>query len=143
MSVDIKKIGVGLDGSEAGYRALKGALDLAKKLEAKIVGLHVLPIPADFAELGTPVVELEAELRKEAEAILSRGREEAEAAGISYEAVVLEGHAAEALARYGEKEGLDLLVVGYQGKSKLSELIIGSVTSKLLSISRVPLLVVK
>ncbi|NPB09484.1 MAG: universal stress protein [Thermodesulfobacteria bacterium] len=143
MRVEIKKIGVGLDGSETGYRALKEALDLAQKLGAQVIGIHVLPIPVDFAELGAAMVELEAELRKEAEAILARGSEEAKAKGVPYEGVILEGHTAEALAEYGEKEGLHLLAIGYQGKSKLSELIMGSVTSKLLSISKVPLLVVK
>ena len=143
MNIAFQKIGIGLDGSEASYRALKEALDLAQKLGAKVIGLHVLPIPADLAEMGAPIVELEAELRKEAEAILDRGREEAEKAGVSYEGAILEGRAAEALAEYGEKEGFDLIVVGYQGKSKLSELIMGSVTSRLLSISKVPLLVVK
>jgi len=143
MSVNIQKIGVGLDGSEASYRALKEALDLAKKLEAKVIGLHVFPIPADLAEMGAPIVELEAELRKEAEAILARGNEEAQKLGIPYEGLILEGRVAETMADYAAQSGLDLLVVGYQGKSKLSELIMGSVTSRLLGISKTPLLVVK
>ncbi len=143
MSVKVEKIGVALDGSTASYKALKESLDLAQKLGAEIVAIHVLPIPVDLAEFGASMVELEAELRKEAEAILARGEEEAQKAGISYKGVILEGQIAESIASYAEKEGLDLLAVGYQGKSKLSEFIIGSVTSKLLGISKVPLLVIK
>ncbi|NPA49867.1 MAG: universal stress protein [Thermodesulfobacteria bacterium] len=143
MNVKIEKIGVGLDGSTSSYRALKEVLDLAKKLGAEIVGIHVLPIPVDLAELGAAVIELEAELRKEAEAILARGEEEAQKAGVPYKGVILEGEIAESIASYAERENLDLLAVGYQGKSKISELIIGSVTSKLLGISKVPLLVIK
>lgn len=143
METLIKKIGVGLDGSAASFRALSEALDLAKKLGAEIVVLHVLPIPVDLAEFGSSMVELEAELRKEAEAILARGEEEAKKMGVPYQGVILEGQAAESMANYAAENGLDLLTVGYQGKSKLSELIIGSVTSKLLSISKVPILVVK
>ncbi len=143
MEVKIKKIGVGLDGSTASYKALTKALSMAQKLGAEIVALHVLPIPVDLMEYGTAVVELEAELRKEAEAILARGEEEANKAGIPYQGVILEGQTAETIADYAAQNGLDLVAIGYQGKSKLSELIMGSVTAKLLSISKVPLLVVK
>ena len=143
MDVKIQKIGVGLDGSTASYKALQEALDLARKLEAEVVALHVLPIPVDLAEYGASMVELEAELRKEAEAILARASEEAQKQGIPYQGVILEGAIAESMASYAENEGLDLLAVGYQGKSKLSELIIGSVTAKLLGISKIPLLVIK
>ncbi len=143
MNVKIQKIGVALDGSTPSYKALKEALDLAKKLSAEIVAIHVLPIPVDLGEYGTPIVELEAALRKEAEAILARGEEEAQKAGVPYRGVILEGETAEKIASYAESEGLDLLTVGYHGKTKLSEFIIGSVTSKLLSLSKVPLLVIK
>lgn len=143
IEISIEKIGVALDGSPPSYKALKRALELAQKLGAQIIGIHVLPIPTDLAELGPSILELEAVLRKEAEAILARGSEEAEKAGVPYQGVILEGQTAETIAEYGAKEGLDLIVVGYQGKSKLSELIMGSVTARLLSISKVPLLVVK
>ncbi|WP_022853114.1 universal stress protein [Thermodesulfatator atlanticus] len=143
MSVEIKKIGVGLDGSEASFKALKEALDLAKKLGAEIVALHVLPIPTEFADLGGMLVDVEAQLRNEAEAILARGAEEAKKKDVPYTGVILEGDIAESMANYAADKGLDLLVVGYQGKSKLSELIMGSVTSRLLGISKVPVLVIK
>lgn len=143
MRVSIEKIGVALDGSAASFKALQHALELAQSLGAKVMGLHVLPIPADLVELGASLLELEAELRKEAEAILARGNEEAEKMGVPYEGIILEGQTAEALAEYGAKNGLDLIVVGYQGKSKLSELVMGSVTARLLGISKVPLLVIK
>ena len=42
-----------------------------------------------------------------------------------------------------KKEGLDLLVVGGKGRSSLSDLILGSVTTKLISLSPIPVLVVK
>ncbi|OAG27830.1 universal stress protein [Thermodesulfatator autotrophicus] len=143
MSVEIKKIAVGLDGSEKSFKALKETLALAKKLGAEVVALHVLPVPAEFADFGGMLVEIEAELRKEGEAILARGAEEAKKEDVPYTGVILQGDIAESMANYAAEQGVDLLVVGYQGKSKLSELIMGSVTSKLLGISSVPVLVIK
>ncbi len=138
-----KKMGVGLDGSEPGFRALKEVLDLAQKFGAEVVALHVLPMPVDISELGGAVVELEGQLRTQAETILSRAEDEAKKAGVSFKAVVLSGSPAETLAEYAKKEGFDLLAVGYQGRSRIAELFMGSVTSKLLALSEVPLLVVK
>ncbi|AEH45389.1 UspA domain-containing protein [Thermodesulfatator indicus DSM 15286] len=143
MSVEIKKIVVGLDGSEKSFNALKEALNWAKRLEAEIIAVHVLPIPSEFVDLGGMIIEIEAELRKEGEAILERGAEEAKKEGVPYTGVLLEGNAPESIANYAEEYDVDLLIVGYQGKSMLSELIMGSVTSKLLNISKVPVLVVK
>jgi len=140
---EFKKIGVGIDGSEASFRAFKKVLDLASRFGAEIVGLHILPVPSELVELGTSLVEIEAQLEAAAESLLAKAAEEAQKQGVSFTSLVLKGSPADTLAEYAKENDLDLLAVGYQGRSRLSEFLMGSVTSRLLGISTVPLLVVK
>lgn len=143
MSIKIEKIGVGIDGSEASFRALKQILELASKFGAQVVGLHVFPLPTELVELGASLVEIEAQLEAQAEALLAKAAEEAKKQGVPFTGVVLKGAPADTMADYAKEKGLDLLAVGYQGRSKLAELLMGSVASRLLGISTVPVLVVK
>jgi len=143
MGVKIEKIGVGIDGSETSFRALNKVLELASKFGAEVIGLHVLPVPTELVELGASLVEIEAQLEAEAEAMLAKAEEAAQKQGIPFKGVVLKGSPAEAMVDFAQEKGLDLLAVGFQGRSKLAELLMGSVTTRLLSHSPVPLLVVK
>ncbi len=143
MAVKIEKIGVGIDGSETSFRALNKVLELASKFGAEVIGLHVLPVPTELVELGASLVEIEAQLEAEAEAMLAKAEDEAQKQGVPFRGVVLKGSPAEAMADFAQEKGLDLLAVGFQGRSKLAELLMGSVTTRLLSHSPVPLLVVK
>ncbi len=143
MAVKIEKIGVGIDGSETSFRALGKVLELAKKFGAEVIGIHVLPVPTELVELGASLVEIEAQLEAEAEAMLAKAEEEAQKQGVPFKGAVLKGTPAEAMADFAQEKGLDLLAVGFQGRSKLAELLMGSVTTRLLSHSPVPLLVVK
>ncbi len=143
MGVKIKKIGVGIDGSNISFKALEEGISLAQKFDAEVVAIHVLPVPRDIAELGGAITELEGELRNQAEAIIAQAESKAKEVGVKFNGVVLSGNPVDMLIEYAQKEGLDLLIVGYHGRSKLSELLMGSVTSKLLALSSVPLLVIK
>ncbi len=140
---EFKKIGVGIDGSNISFKALDEGIYLAKKFGAEVIAIHVLPVSKDITELGKSITELEGELREQAEGIIAQAGSKAEEAGVKFESVILSGSPAETLAEYAQRGLIDLLIVGYQGRSRLSELLMGSVTSKLLALSPVPLLVVK
>ncbi len=60
-------------------------------------------------------------------------------------AQVIKGHGeiAATILDVMKKEKVDMLVMGGKGRSSLSDLILGSVTTKLVSVSPVPVLVVK
>ena len=47
------------------------------------------------------------------------------------------------ILEYAEKEGIDLIVIGTRGKSKLSKLMLGSIASGIVNYSNAPVLVVK
>ena len=64
-------------------------------------------------------------------------------AGLSFTVIKGHGEVAATILDIVKKQNLDLLVVGGKGRSSISDLILGSVTTKLISHSPVPVLVVK
>jgi len=58
--------------------------------------------------------------------------------------MVGEGHAVhDGIQRAVESTGADLIVIGSHGRRGLEKLVLGSVTQKVLGVSRVPVLVVR
>lgn len=53
------------------------------------------------------------------------------------------GHAAEVIAKHANEDGFDLLVMGSHGHGTLGNLVLGSVATKVLAHSKVPVLMVR
>src|SRR5262245_19099423 len=106
-----KKILVGIDGSPASEKALVAAVDLAVHYKAEATAISV----AAFPEVVSTVGEAD-EVRRSAEAryrqIGEAAVEYAKSRGVLLRSVVVRGHAVDAIVRYAETEGADLVVLG-------------------------------
>jgi nucleotide-binding universal stress UspA family protein len=131
------------DGSTNAERAVRYASRLARKTGESLVVLHVTPkmpttkenlIQLLKEELGTP--------REAGEKYLRRARAIAREEGVEAEAKLVKGSPAEEILREAEK-GYELIVLGHHGKGKVHELLIGGVASKIVHLSKIPVLVVK
>ncbi|MFA7431722.1 MAG: universal stress protein [Rhodospirillaceae bacterium] len=71
---------------------------------------------------------------------LAQARETLTAAGLTAHATLVEGEPEVRVAEYVKAEGIDLLVVGAYGHSRIRHLIIGSTTTTLIRTCQVPLL---
>ncbi|BEP16911.1 universal stress protein [Pyrofollis japonicus] len=134
-----RKILVGYDGSEASKIAVRKAVDLAKQLGARITVATVLPPPVVFlGELMVPesvdISTLEEPAKKELEKLIAEIKETTGLSEADY--AVLMGDPAEELVRYAEENGYDLIVVGRRGRGGIERLLLGSVSSKVVSISK-------
>jgi nucleotide-binding universal stress UspA family protein len=78
-----------------------------------------------------------------AEEELKAARQAVSDAGLSAQVIKGHGEVAPTIIEIIKKENVDLMVMGGKGRSSLSDLILGSVTTKLMSLSPVPVLVVK
>src|SRR5205807_10098797 len=91
--------------------------------------LGVVEVPEVVATVG----EAE-ELRKGTEAHLRQIGEAAAAyarsRGIALRSVVVRGHAADAIVRYAETEGVELAVLGQHGHSRIARFFLGSTTDR-------------
>jgi len=136
------KILIATDGSEGSQKAIRFASKLAKDSASNITLLHIIPkiettkediIILLKEEIGSP--------EKAGKKYLEEGQKIVEEFGIKAETKLLEGHEVEEILK--EAENFDLIVTGSQGKGKVNEFLLGSVSSDLVHKSKIPVLVVK
>ncbi len=124
-----RKILVAIDGSPASEKALAAAVDLAGLCRADLTALGVAVVPEVAGAVGE-VEELrqgtEAHFRQLGEAAVAFGRSR----GVGLRSVVVRGHAADAIVRYAEAEGVDLVVVGQHGHSRITRFFLGSTSDR-------------
>ena len=139
-----KKILIATDGSEYTKNAVDHGIDLAKNTGAKLYTTYVVDtaafasIPMDAA--WESMYEL---LRQEGDVAMKYVAEKAEAEGLELEANIIEGHPADEIIKYSEKNSISLIVLGTLGKSGLDRFLLGSVAEKVVRNSKIPVLVVR
>ena len=140
----IRVILAALDGSGHGNRALEAAIDMAEKYDAKLVVATVMPdgkVPLELFEYLRTEGLYTGELT---ELLLRQAKEKAAAASVyDVEVVASEGDPAAALLRTAKKYNADLIVMGSRGLGTLGELLLGSVSQKVLHLAEMPCMVVR
>ena len=140
-----KKILLPTDGSELSARAISGAIDMAKRLGARIVGMTVVE-PYSYSSLSEyrpeSYEDYEARMNKAAQERLAGLEAAAKAAGVEVESKIARSFSPyEAIIDTAKANKCDLIVMASHGRQGVSRLILGSETQKLLAHSRVPVLV--
>ncbi|WP_033541946.1 universal stress protein [Planococcus sp. CAU13] len=136
------KILVAADGSDHSLRAAKEAVRIAgANREAQITVVYVADhdnAKNDVLHSGSSV-ELDLQRRKKLQPV-----EEAIAAeNINYRVEILHGIPGPAIVDYVNQEGFDILVIGSRGLNSLQEMVLGSVSHKVVKRADCPVLIVK
>jgi nucleotide-binding universal stress UspA family protein len=140
----VKKILVGIDGSEVSNRALDEAIKLAKLSDGELVLAHSIELAAPPTELPmAAVMEYERGMREFAESLLTRALSRTKEAGVRAVSRVLIGGASYRLAEIAKSEKFDLLVIGSRGRGLLERALLGSTSSNLSHHCERPLLIVR
>ena len=131
------------DGSELAEHGLAHGLALAKSLGARVsVIFAVEPFPemtGRYLETLARYVELR---REQAKSVLDRAANAAKEAGVSCETILVENEQPyQAIIGAAKDKGCDLIVMSSRGHSGFSMLLIGSVTNKVLTHAKTPVLV--
>ena len=131
------------DGSELAEHGLAHGLALAKSLGAKASVIFVVEPFPEMTGRYLETVARYAELRREqATSVLDRAANAAKEAGLSCETIQAEnGQPHLAIIAAAEDKGCDLIVMSSHGRSGLSMLLIGSITNKVLTLAKTPVLV--
>jgi nucleotide-binding universal stress UspA family protein len=149
----LQKIIVPVDGSDNSIRALEYAVELGRKFDSTITVVNVT-IPYDIAKLPPriPRNEIEAVKIKEAE---TEAKRKTALALAEHRVEELGGYAkikympligidpAERVVELSETQDADTIVVGNRGLGTFFAFILGSVSSKLIQLSKVPVILVK
>ena len=80
---------------------------------------------------------------EESQKVLQPAKARLEAKGIQADSVALVGDPAEEIARYAAQHGKELIAMGTHGRTGLSNLVLGSVATKVLAQSKVPVLLMR
>lgn len=137
------RILVPVDFSEHGQRSMEHACDLARSLSAEVVLFHVFERPTPPKVPATDG-RLRAYLAESLDAARARLTELAAAeAGVRIRAVTVEGQPAREILAAIRDEGCDLVCMGSHGRGALAEVLMGSVTERVLHHASCPVLVVR
>ena len=137
--MDIRKILLPVDGSEAAQRAALDAADLAKTFSAEVLLLHCNEV---FPNLRQPD-EYSREVVRQANATLGPSRDVLQDYGVAYMERVVDGSPAHEIPRLAGAEQCDLIVMGTRGTNPLEGLLLGSVTQRVLKTAPCRIFVVK
>ncbi len=141
-----KHILIPTDGSPLSESALRQGIALARTLGAKVTALNVsLPfhnLALDPAMVTATPAQYEQDCRALAEKALGVAKAEAGVAGVACETVHLtEDYPYQAIIETARTKGCDLIFMASHGRRGVSALLLGSETSKVLTHSKVPVLV--
>ncbi|MBS0371879.1 MAG: universal stress protein [Proteobacteria bacterium] len=143
-----KNILVPTDGSELSDSTVARAISFAKEAGARLTFFYAqpdfpMPIYGEGALIDpTTPEQFSRAAAAEAEAILSRARASAEDAGVESSSDTLVSEVPyEAIIEAAERNGCDLIFMASHGRRGLSGLLLGSETQKVLTHSKVPVLV--
>lgn len=136
------------DGSTLSDRAVREGVKLAKSIGAQIVGFHAVPpYPAGYFGEPMPVAPLPPEIydrnaEKTAERFLARIERAAHAAGVPCRTTwTTDDRPAQAIVAAAKSNRCDMIFMGAHGRTGIARLLLGSQTWKVLSMSKIPVLV--
>ena len=142
-----KRILVPTDGSQITSKAVSTAVELAKSLGARLFVLSVKePFPySAISEMqpAPPQEFFDAQERLAAKRVQVVAQE-CEASGVAFEAHTVEAdHPWEAIIDHATRMECELILMASHGRRGVSALLLGSETQKVLTHSKVPVLVVR
>jgi nucleotide-binding universal stress UspA family protein len=141
------KILIAVDGSKGSLDAVQCLIDHASwyrgKPEVFLVTVH-LPVPK-LPGMGAAVGknQIRKYYEQEGQAQLAAAKRRLDAAGIPYEAQVLVGPVAESIVQHAKAKRCDLIYIGTRGMTEIGKALVGSIATKVLHISDIPVLLVK
>jgi nucleotide-binding universal stress UspA family protein len=142
-----KHVLVPVDGSSGSGGVIAKAAGLALACNSKVTAIYVID-PYAFSGVGADFSYGQAEYlsaaSKEAGQALAGALEVFRAYGVTAVTSMVEGHAIyRGILKTAESTGADLIVMGSHGRRGLEKLVLGSVTSQVLSHTHLPVLVVR
>jgi nucleotide-binding universal stress UspA family protein len=138
-----KKILVANDGSEHAKKALAKGIGLAACFHAELHMICVEEHLPHYAATVGEVLEQKAEEDSYFGKLVQEAEEQASAQGVVLKSVITPGHEVETTVKYVESLGIDLLIIGFMGHSRVLGRIMGGSASNLTRLAPCSVLVVK
>ena len=121
------------DGSPGAQEAIEHGLEIAQQYEATVHALYVV------SRSGPLLESLQLEGRKAVRDLEVAGTQ----AGLTVVTEVVEGVPPQEILEYSATQGIDLIVMGTQGRTGVDRFVMGSVAERVVRHSPVPVLMVR
>jgi nucleotide-binding universal stress UspA family protein len=137
------------DGTALAEKAISHGLSLAKSVGAKVSAItvetpfNVYDIPESrLREISEVSARYAEQIKQHAAKVLNHVADAAKAAGVSCDTIQVEHyHPYEAIIATAKERGCDLIVMASHGRSGIAAILLGSVTTKVLTHTDIPVLV--
>jgi nucleotide-binding universal stress UspA family protein len=142
----MQKLLIPVDSSENAMRALHHALRLAREngpVELLIVTAHEAAASSPRVLAYRSLEEVEKIYKEQSEAILRPALAAAAAAGVKYESEIVIGDIPKTIVDCAEARGCDGIVMGTRGMGAIGNLVMGSVATKVIHLTKLPVTLVK
>lgn len=142
----IKKIISPTDFSELSDMGLKAAIELAEHFSAELLVVHVVAPLSAVVTSAAPAAhylpEVMESIRNDAENSLQDLMEKKVPRSLRAKSILLEGPPADEIVDYAKEVDADLLVIATHGQSGWKRFMFGSVTEKVMRLSKSPVLII-
>lgn len=141
-SASFSRILVAVDGSEYAKKAFDKSIHLTQKLNSKLDVVHVVN---DYTYGGDSATALEIleEIKEEGRKILEEYKNKAMENNVVITTLLEIGDPGQVIVDISNKNTYDLIVMGSRGLSTFKELLIGSVSLKVMNHAKCPVMIVK
>ena len=152
-NIDIKKILVAVDGSKPSLNAGNEAIDVAKKHQAELIALYVIPSDIRYGHtedvetsgIPRPLKGIVMTAMEDGQKYVDEVKQKAIESKVSVgtDVVISTNSVVKTIVEYAEEKKIDLIVIGSKGMSGLKRMLLGSVASGVVTYADCPVLVVK
>jgi nucleotide-binding universal stress UspA family protein len=141
----MKRILIPVDGSQPAIHAVQAMLTARTYDPVERVDLLSVQIPLKSGKIGRGLsqAEIDAYYQDEGHAALEEASRLLSQAGVPFEARVEVGAAADTIARIADETGADEIYMGSRGLGSVSSLFMGSVATRVLHLTELPVTLVK
>jgi nucleotide-binding universal stress UspA family protein len=141
------KILLATDGSEHGKRSVDNVIKLSATMttpaQVHVLNVQEAPVVYGTAEVYLPYEKAEQLVKAAGQKIADDTTQALRDAGLASSAEVAVGPVAPTIVRRAQELGCDLIVMGTRGMGAIGNLVLGSVATKVINLSDVPVMLVR
>ena len=140
------KVLLPVDGSKSATRATKKLIKTIgwykEQPRVDLLAVH-LPVPRlPNMSLVVSKEMLDRYYAEECKEMLAPSRKALDAAGVNYTVHTLVGSIAESIIAHAKRSGSDMIYMGTRGMTALSNMVLGSVTTRVLHLAHIPVVLI-
>lgn len=136
------KILVAVDGSESAKKAFEKSIFLAQKCNSKLDVIHVV-LDSTYGGDSATTFELIEELQENGMKLLEQCKRQAMENNVLVETLLELGDYSQVIIDTANKNNYDLIIMGSRGMSVFKELLVGSVSFKVIHHAKCPVMVIR